>query len=89
MLRQLVCSGCERTPVEQLRSNSAEERASEKAKLKLLAGFERECYEMDMRRLKGLVEPTKMKGLKTFCNAVDLIGQIYAVDDISPEIEKS
>ena len=65
-----------------------EDLKARKAKLKRLAGFERECYEMDLRRLEGLVGPTKMKAVKTFCNFVDLAGQIYAVDDFTPKIEK-
>ena len=67
---------------------SSEDLKARKAKLKRLAGFERECYEMDLRRLENLVGPTKMKTVKTFCNSVDLIGQIYAVDDFTPKIKK-
>lgn len=67
---------------------ASEDLKARKAKLKRLAGFERECYEMDLRRLEGLVGPTEMKAVKTMCNFVDLAGQICAMDDFTPKIEK-
>ena len=73
------------------RENSEEPSAdlhTRKAKLKTLAEFERESYRMDLRRLEGFVEIKKMEGIKAFCNAIDLGGQVYAVDDFSPVIEK-
>ena len=57
--------------------------------LRQLAAFERECYERDMRMLKPLINVQTLKALRTFCNATDLGGQMYAVDDFSPKINKA
>lgn len=56
-----------------------------KAKLRALADFEKDCSVVVLKRMEGLVRPRKMKALKGYCNIGDLVGQIYAVDDISPE----
>ena len=56
--------------------------------LRQLAVFEREYYERDMQTLKPLIDVRTLKALRTFCNAADLGGQMYAVDDFSPKIDK-
>ena len=59
-----------------------------KERLKQLSDFERECSELIMRRLESLVELKTLKSLRTFRNVIYLGGQIYAVDDFSPTVEK-
>ena len=53
-----------------------------------LAAFERDCYETIMRRLKPLVNQETWKSMRTFCNAIDMGGQVYAADDPAPKIAK-
>ncbi|KAL8913002.1 MAG: hypothetical protein Q9171_002070 [Xanthocarpia ochracea] len=50
--------------------------------LKRLAAYERECSKVALANLSELgVNDKVIKGLKAFCNAVDLFGQIYAMED--------
>lgn len=59
--------------------------------LKRVAAYERECSKVAFARLSGLgVNDKVMKGLKAFCHAVDLFGQIYKMEDsvISLRLER-
>lgn len=57
--------------------------------LKRLAAYERDCYKMALAKLKDLgIGERVIKGLKAFCNSVDLFGEIYAMEDISPSLER-
>ena len=69
-------------------SSSALDVSAAKTKLEHVAAFERECYQMVMRRLETLVDLKISRSLQTYCNDVDLFGQLYAVDDPSPKMEQ-
>lgn len=57
--------------------------------LKRLAAYERGCAKVAFTKLCELgVADEVMKGLKAFCNAVDLFGQIYAMEDLTPGLER-
>ncbi|KAL8875879.1 MAG: hypothetical protein Q9198_005827 [Flavoplaca austrocitrina] len=57
--------------------------------LNRLAAYERDCAKVAFARLGELgVADKVMKGLKGFCNAVDLFGQIYAMEDLTPGLER-
>ncbi|KAL9030546.1 MAG: hypothetical protein Q9180_006893 [Flavoplaca navasiana] len=57
--------------------------------LRRLAAYERQCAKVAFARLgESGVADKVMKGLKAFCNAVDLFGQIYAMEDLTPGLER-
>lgn len=57
--------------------------------LKRLAAYERDCAKMAFAKLSELgLHERVVEGLKFFCNAVDLFGEIYAMEDISPSLER-
>lgn len=54
-----------------------------------IARYERECYERPLGRLRELgLDGRLMRGLRAYCNVADLYGQIYAMEDISPRLER-
>ncbi|KAL8670983.1 MAG: hypothetical protein Q9168_004497 [Polycauliona sp. 1 TL-2023] len=57
--------------------------------LRRLAAYERGCAEVALEKLnKAGVAEKVLRGLKACSNAVDLFGQIYAMEDISPSLER-
>ncbi|KAL8818887.1 MAG: hypothetical protein Q9223_002566 [Gallowayella weberi] len=51
-------------------------------KLRRLAGYERECCRRALERLEGLdIHDQVIKGLRAYFNLLDLMGQIYAMED--------
>ncbi|KAL8653120.1 MAG: hypothetical protein Q9226_003973 [Calogaya cf. arnoldii] len=62
---------------------------SKMVQLRHLADYEVECSKMVMARLSELkLDKRVMQGLKAFRNSVDLYGQMYRMQDFSPELEK-
>lgn len=59
------------------------------AHLRRLASYERECSRMALAKLRAVgVGERAMQWLQAFCNAIDLFGQIYATEDISPTLQR-
>ncbi|KAL8803019.1 MAG: hypothetical protein Q9182_003445 [Xanthomendoza sp. 2 TL-2023] len=59
-----------------------EDLQSKLQRLRRLAGYERECYRRALERLEGLdIHDRVIKGLRAFCNFLDLMGQVYAMED--------
>ncbi|KAL8685093.1 MAG: hypothetical protein Q9224_005969, partial [Gallowayella concinna] len=57
--------------------------------LRRLAGYERECYQRALEKLSGLgIHDRVLKGLRAFCNLVDIYGQIYAMEDPGIRVER-
>lgn len=59
------------------------------AELRRLADYEIECCKMAFARLSELrLDKRMIHGLRFFSNILDLYGQMYAMQDYSPELEK-
>ncbi|KAL9039004.1 MAG: hypothetical protein Q9214_005053 [Letrouitia sp. 1 TL-2023] len=56
--------------------------------LRLLAAYERSAYQTALARLQDLVPGKVLRGLRAYCNVVDLYGEIYAMEDISPRLAR-
>ncbi|KAL8900626.1 MAG: hypothetical protein Q9192_000970 [Flavoplaca navasiana] len=70
-------------------TEEAEDLQNRLQQLKRLADYERDCAKVAFARLGELgVADKDMKGLKGFCNAVDLFGQIYAMEDLTPGLKR-
>ncbi|KAK7737349.1 hypothetical protein SLS53_006652 [Cytospora paraplurivora] len=54
-----------------------------RAELMEIASYERECLDLGLQRLKGLISGQTERALHVFVNVTDLYGQIYAVRDIN------
>ncbi|KAL8955969.1 MAG: hypothetical protein Q9193_006362, partial [Seirophora villosa] len=53
--------------------------------LKRLAAYERECAKNALAKLIQMdVDEQVVRALKAYCNAVDLYGEIYAMQDVTP-----
>lgn len=71
-------------PMGQADSEAQTERiARRRADLMKIAGYERQCLELAVARLKDLVGEKTMKALQVFIDVTDLYGQIYVVRDIN------
>ncbi|KAL8882666.1 MAG: hypothetical protein Q9198_000379 [Flavoplaca austrocitrina] len=70
-------------------TEEAEDLQNRLQQLKRLAAYERDCAKVAFARLGELgVADRVMKGLKGFCNVVDLCGQVYAMEDLTPALER-
>ncbi|KAI4209555.1 MAG: hypothetical protein LQ351_007546 [Letrouitia transgressa] len=69
-------------------SSSDDEVAVKSHDLRLLAAYERSAYQTALARLQDLVPGKVHHGLRAYCNVVDLYGEIYAMEDISPRLAR-
>lgn len=57
--------------------------------LRRLAAYERKCYRGALEELgESGTNEQMMRGWRAYCNVADLYGEIYAMEDISPRLER-